>query len=405
MSWKSMELKNIFDLQNGYAFKSSEYVEDGYFVMRITNVQNGYISPHNPKYAYIQQDSKTEKFILAAGDILISLTGDVGRVGIVKKEHLPCVLNQRVARLCNIQEVIIDRNFLFHYLNGALFRHQVEESAQGAAQANVSTKNILALKMPLPPLPVQKQIVEKLDEAFADIDKAISATQKNIANAEAFFQRHLVDVFNNDKAGWEKTNLENLSIQITDGKHGDCKNKEMSGYYFLSAKDIKHGTLQYEGSRQIEKTDFEETHRRTNLEPGDVLITNSGTIGRMAIASDNKLTSKTTFQKSVAIIKPIHEKINSKFLYFVLRNKLIEFQNISRGAAQKNLLLRDLRSFEITIPTSIRDQLRISDSLEEILDYCLNFKDIFSEKLCEIHALKSSILNQAFSGELTKDAA
>ena len=94
----------------------------------------------------------------------------------------------------------------------------------------------------------------------------------------------------------EKVTLKDVCLLVTDGKHGDCQNQEASGYYFLSCKDVRDGKLNYEGARQITEADFTDTHRRTQLEPGDILITNSGTIGRMAIAPHNKRTHRTTFQ-------------------------------------------------------------------------------------------------------------
>jgi len=144
--------------------------------------------------------------------------------------------------------------------------------------------------------------------------------------------------------------LEEVCAHITDGKHGDCENQADSGFYFLSCKDVSDGTIHYEDARQITEADFRDTHRRTKLEPWDILITNSGTIGRMALAPANDLTSRTTFQKSVAILKPIKEKANPRFLFYMLhaeRDRLISFAG---GTAQKNLLLRDLRAFKINVP-------------------------------------------------------
>jgi len=144
--------------------------------------------------------------------------------------------------------------------------------------------------------------------------------------------------------------LGNLCSLITDGKHGDCSNADNSGYYFISAKDIRDGRICYENARQIIEDDFAETHRRTNLKPGDLLITNSGTIGRLAIASDTEATAKTTFQKSVAILKPKQEKISSSYLYYsLLANKELLI-NASSGSVQKNLLLGELRRIAIPVP-------------------------------------------------------
>ena len=147
-----------------------------------------------------------------------------------------------------------------------------------------------------------------------------------------------------------RATLADLCDLITDGKHGDCTPDESSGYYFLSCKDVRDGKLTYDGARQIAAADFVETHRRTRLEPGDILITNSGTIGRMAIAPDVALTRRTTFQKSVAIVKADVKKVDRKWLYYYLLAEMPRLSGVAGGTAQKNLLLRDMRSFEVELP-------------------------------------------------------
>ena len=143
-----------------------------------------------------------------------------------------------------------------------------------------------------------------------------------------------------------ESTLKDLTLNITDGKHGDCQNQENSGYYFISCKDVYEGEIHYSDARQITPKDYEETHRRTKLEPNDILVTNSGTIGRMAFIKDRPLTYKTTFQKSVAIVKPDCTKVLPKYLYYQLKNCVAQFVNESNGSAQKNLLLstRDEKS-------------------------------------------------------------
>lgn len=165
---------------------------------------------------------------------------------------------------------------------------------------------------------------------------------------------------------WKTERLQNLCSLITDGKHGDCANQDNSGYYFLSAKDVSDGKLYYGNARQITKEDFLDTHKRTRLEPFDILLTNSGTIGRMAIAPNNELTSRTTFQKSVAILKPIQEKVVPHFLYYCLLARKSDIVNTASGTTQQNLLLGDLRSFEIQVPESVETQRRIADILSAL---------------------------------------
>lgn len=151
-------------------------------------------------------------------------------------------------------------------------------------------------------------------------------------------------VFANPGEGWQKRALGDVCSLITDGKHGDCENEANSGYYFLSAKDVKYDTLNYENARQITKAGFEETHRRTNLKPGDICMVNTGaTIGRISIAPDNPKTYKTTFQKSVAVIKTIPKLyFNDPGLaaYLLGIKKPDELVNhYSRGALFENMIV------------------------------------------------------------------
>jgi type I restriction enzyme S subunit len=170
---------------------------------------------------------------------------------------------------------------------------------------------------------------------------------------------------------WDYRKLEEVCEQITDGKHGDCENQPDSGFYFLSCKDVFDGALHYEDARQITEADFIEAHRRTKFAPFDILITNSGTIGRMALVPDSELTRRTTFQKSVALLKPARAQVNPAFLYYALQadiRRLIEFAG---GTAQKNLLLRDLRAFRIQVPP-VRLQDRIASILSAYDDLIQN---------------------------------
>lgn len=162
--------------------------------------------------------------------------------------------------------------------------------------------------------------------------------------------------------------LGEICLQITDGKHGDCENQENSGYYFVSVKDIDDGEINYSNARQITKFDFEDTDRRTKLENEDILITNSGTIGKFVFVN-SPLSRKTTFQKSVAIIKPNKNKIIPKFLYYYLISEKRQLVEYAGGTTQKNLLLRDIRNFEVKIPDESRQKkiIMILNDIDQLI--------------------------------------
>lgn len=199
--------------------------------------------------------------------------------------------------------------------------------------------------------------------------------------------------------GWGREKLNNLTFLITDGKHGDCQNEENSGFYFISAKDINALKINYRNARQITKSDFLEVHKRTDLKPNDVLITNSGTIGRVAIAAKHENTEKTTFQKSVAIIKKYDNLIDSKYLAYHLQNDVELIKLVSKGTAQKNLLLRDIRELVISI-ISIQEQQQIVNEIETRLSICDKLEATITESLQKAESLRQSILKKAFEGKL-----
>lgn len=161
----------------------------------------------------------------------------------------------------------------------------------------------------------------------------------------------------------KEVRLEDITLNITDGKHGDCESEENSGYFFISCKDVLNGSIHYENARQITEQAYRETHKRTKLELDDILVTNSGTIGRMALIKDIPETYKTTFQKSVAIVKPNKNLIRPTYLYYCLLNCVNQFINQSNGSAQKNLLLVTMRNFKLNIEEDFSIQNKLSDIL------------------------------------------
>ncbi|MDB2071303.1 restriction endonuclease subunit S [Clostridium paraputrificum] len=151
--------------------------------------------------------------------------------------------------------------------------------------------------------------------------------------------------------GWKCEELKNVTLKITDGKHGDCENEENSGYYFISAKDINDRKIYTENSRQITKKDFDETNKRTMLKAGDIIVVNTGaTIGKTAIATIEDVSKNLTFQKSVAIITVDSDKLLSEFLEQYIIFDRDRIYNNASGSAQKNWLLSQMRSYKIILP-------------------------------------------------------
>ena len=348
---------------------------------------------------FLSQESLRESSIFPIGTTIFPKRG--GAI-LTNKKRLTAV---SICADLNIMGVVPSKFLLpkflyFHFLN-----IDMRKLGSGSSIPQINNYDIEPLIISFPSLLEQKRIVSIVDQAFEGIDRAIANTKKNLTNARELFESYLNAIFTQKGDGWIEKQLQDVCLYITDGKHGDCRNEDNSGYFFLSAKDVKQDRLNYEGARQITKEDFEETHRRTKLEPGDVLITNSGTIGRTAIVPEDERTCKTTFQKSVAILKPIREQINSDFCRYSLMAHLNEIVGISAGTAQKNLLLRDIRAHRFHMPKTVHEQKIIAAKLDEFCRESQRLETIYRQKLAALTELKQSILQKAFTGELTADIA
>ena len=199
--WDYKKLGELVQVLNGYAFKSSLYENQGIRVLRITNVQKGNIVDDDPKYYPLSLTDEIRNYLLKESDLLMSLTGNVGRVGLLTKEMLPAALNQRVACL-RILSNGLNLGFLFHYLNSDKFEQDAALSAKGIAQKNMSTEWLKDYKLPLPPISVQQSIVSELDQ-INELIRLKKEQQKDYDNlAQSIFYEMFGDPVINEK-GWE----------------------------------------------------------------------------------------------------------------------------------------------------------------------------------------------------------
>ena len=199
--WEYKKLGEVCDVINGYAFKSSKYTSQGTRIIRITNVQKGYVVDNDPKF-YSDEDFKDLfQYSLFEGDLVMSLTGNVGRVGILQKNMIPAALNQRVACL-RVKSEKMRLNYLFHLLNSNLFEIAAIQSARGIAQLNMSTEWLKNYIIPLPPPSTQLAIVSELDK-INELIRLKKEQLKDFDNlAQSLFYEMFGDPVENEK-GWE----------------------------------------------------------------------------------------------------------------------------------------------------------------------------------------------------------
>ena len=171
--WEQLTIDEAADFKNGYAFKSETYVESGDFqIVTIGNVQEGRLDLESTKsIATLPRDIQNHQ-ILKPADILVSMTGNVGRVCLVPVDGL--LLNQRVGKLIPRR---IDHDFFFQMLSRNEFRSAMQLAAAGGAQRNVSAGEIKSFAFARPVDPKEQRGIA---DCLSPLDTQIAAQVRKL---------------------------------------------------------------------------------------------------------------------------------------------------------------------------------------------------------------------------------
>ena len=157
--------------------------------------------------------------------------------------------------------------------------------------------------------------------------------------------------------------LKEICENITDGSHNPPSGIEGSEYLMLSSKNVFNDKITLEEPRYLSEEQFLVEDKRTCIKAGDVLMTIVGTVGRAAVVTND--IPKITLQRSVAVLHPISDVCNSRFLMYLLQSKKKFFEQEAHGVAQKGIYLKQLSEISVSLP-AISQQEDIVDKLDRI---------------------------------------
>ena len=190
-----IKLKDVCKILNGFVFKSGKYVDSGIRIIRIANVQKGYIEDEKPAFYPDSEESSIRDYMLEENDLLLSLTGNVGRVALLDKKWLPAALNQRVACF-RIKDNRIIKEYLYFALLSDKFENDCIKSSKGIAQKNMSTEWIKGYEIPLPSEQKQREIVSSLEQ----LSMIIKNKTEQIQQLDNLIKARFVEMFGENDA-------------------------------------------------------------------------------------------------------------------------------------------------------------------------------------------------------------
>jgi type I restriction enzyme, S subunit len=346
---------------------------------------------------------KFDKRKLKFGDIILEKSGGgpkqpVGRVALFQKECGDYSFSNFTSAIRVNDPQELDFRFLHKFLFWK-YASGVTESMQSHSTGirNLNADAYREIAVPLPPLAEQQRIVAVLDKALTGLATATANAEKNLKNARELFESHLRSSFS---ARQDQVKLQSLATEITDGDHSPPP-KAASGVPFITISNIVKETSEIDFSDTffVPKEYFQSLKPNKKPQVGDILYTVTGaTLGIPVLVKNQK---EFCFQRHIGLIRPKPD-VDSRWLSYALASPYVFAQATigSTGAAQKTVSLSVLRNIEVP-KLSLLGQRACATKLDDLADCRRRLAVTYRRKIESLVLLKQSILQKAFSGELT----
>lgn len=296
------------------------------------------------------------------------------------------------ASLANTQLIFPDATkadvrFLWIQLNDESRWHR-----SGTGQPFIKPSDVKAHRVLLPPLAEQRRIAEVLDRAEALRAKRRAA----LAQLDSLTQSIFLDLFGDpgsSKPMFPVMKLGDVAVKITDGEHQTPK-RTTAGIKLLSARNIRDGFIDTSDVDYVGEDEYERIRRRCDPVVGDILISCSGTIGRVALV---KGTEPLSLVRSVALVKPDRKIHEPEFMEHYLRTPAMKARMIrsANSSSQANLFQGPIRELNVFVPPlALQGEFALRVRAVEKL------KATQRTALAELDALFATLQHRAFRGEL-----
>ena len=334
---------------NGYAFKPSDWCEDGLPIIRIQDL-NG-TSYHLNYY----EGDYPKKIEINNGDILISWSASLG---IYIWDRGKALLNQHIFKVI-FDKVCIDRKYFVYAVKYKL--KEMESKTHGATMKHIVKKDFDNILIPYPNKKKQHEIASFLNK----IDEIIEMRKQQLELLDNLIKARFVEMFGDtiiNPLRWEKVVLSTV-CDVRDGTH-DSPEYQNKGYPLLTSKNVTSGKIDLAGCNYISQEDYDKINERSKVDKGDIIMPMIGTVGRPVIVDKEPLFAI----KNVALIKFYKDtKIHNVYVKTLLESDYFDItvRNKIRGGTQKFIALGDIRKLEVLLPP-FSEQVKFATFVHQI---------------------------------------
>lgn len=409
-------LEDLMMLDSGFAFKSTEWVDIGTPVIKIKNVQDGYVDLTGCSFVSDQTANKARSWYGKVGNTLIALTGaGVGEIGRIRNKQSG-LINQRVGWVR--PKDAEDEDYIYYLLR--YLKNEIIELASGSAQPNVSPRDILGIKCQVP-LKVERitigAILSVLDEKIA-LNKSLTSTLEEVA--QTIFRSWFID-FDPVKAkmvgekpegmdaataalfpdtmeeselgripkGWEVRKIGSLTETLLGGTPSRKREEFWGGeiHWINSGKvnDFRITTA----SECITELGLEKSATKLLPKGTTVIAITGATLGQFS-----RLEIDACANQSVVGIVCSTEASN-EFIFFNIKNGIQRLISAQTGGAQQHINKEDVNAFSIVYPGK-----KLMNAFTQVVEPLFAQIGVLLHNSITLATIRDSLLPRLISGDL-----
>lgn len=351
------------------------------------------ISTSEDKITRAAIERSATKWIPRDATLIVVRSGILARTVPICIAGCDLTINQDLKALVPGESV--DPRYLFLFLKSR--EPELLASVTSSATVHrITTTMLESLEIPLPRLEEQKRIVAVLDQAFVALDRARAHAEANRKNAEEVFRTLLETALRADASGWKRLPLKSLGTTQT----GTTPKSSEAESYGDFIPFIKPGDFKSDGTLDLENhglSAFGATKARVVPAGSALMVCIGATIGKSAFTEVEIVTNQ-----QINSIHP-HDGISGEFLYYYFITPSFQKEVMSRSGQATLPIINKSKwgEIEVNVPSDLAAQLRIVESLREIRRHTDQLVANYNQKLADLANLRQSLLQKAFSGELT----
>ena len=332
--------------------------------IRARDIKSGKITLDDVAFIDAETQRRISRYIINQGDIAITIVANIGDVGYATEDCDGINLTENAVRLTNFDENVVCSKYLAYYLGQPSMKTYMENLAAGAAQAKLGIYKIEKMKVQLPEVPIQRAVVEIIEQ----YDKLIEANNKRIKVLEQMAENLYKEWFvrfrfhgyetakfeNGIPKGWSKQRLDQFGISLDSGSRpsGGIDDSLNEGIPSLGAESVNGmGEFDYNDVKLI-PFDYYQKMKRGKSTGSDILVYKDGEyIGKTTIFMNAFPFSQFAVNEHVFLLNANSSEYQL-YLYFTLHlhEYYMLMQNLNRNAAQPGLSKPDMNRIKIVVP-------------------------------------------------------